>query len=350
MDLPQLVHRVLNERGLQESDWLEWKSSADLGHRLWQARTARFILGAANRPGPSRADPYDDSAFLLLGVGPGAAAGTVTVDPAVVTQGLLRFLGSVGPRYSLDYVHIENVAVAVITVARPPPGNRPHLSRGTYSAGKEEIRDGRIYIRRRGVTAEASAAELDEMLSERIAVRLAAGPMWPMQAESVWRSGKALHVQKRRGDHVIVYEADLYTNLTEMAATRPSLPEHLPGDITERLVAFDRLHQVADSDPWRAIEEAWEPLRAIVRDSYEQLVGTLPFEGFKITRMVEELAHQGQLERGWVDASFPLYYWPIEQSPETVSANPGLAKTYVALAKDLAAVMLITVKEHKPAD
>lgn len=350
MNLAQLVHRVLHERGLQESDWLEWKSSADLGHRVWQARTARFILGAANRSGRDRADPYEDSAFLLLGVEPGAAAGTVIVDPAVVTQGLLRFLGSVGPYYSLDYVYIGNVAVGVITVARPPPGNRPHLARGTYSAEKEEIRDGRIYIRRRGVTAEATAAELDEMLSERIAVRLAAGPMWPMQAEPVWRSGNMLHVQKRRDDHVNIYEADLYTNLAEMAATRPSLPEPLPTDITERLAVFDRLGQVAGSDPWSAIEEAWEPLRAIVRDSYEQLVGTLPFEGFKVTRMVEELAHQGQVERGWVDVSFPLYYWPMEQSSETVSANPGLAKTYVALARALAAVMLITLKEQNPGD
>lgn len=349
MNVVKLVHRVVHEPGLQESEWLEWKSKTDLRHRMWQARAARFILGAANRPALGSARPYGDSAFLLLGVEPGAAAGTAIVDPAVVTQGLLRFLGPVGPHYSLDYVNVEKGAVAVITVPRPEPGNRPFLARGTYSAEKEELRDGRIYIRRRGLTTEATASDIDAMLSERIAVRLAAGPMWPMQAESAWRSGNKLHVQKRRGDHVTLYEADLYTNLAEMAATTPSLPEPLPRDITERLAVFDRLIRGAGADPYRAVEEAWETLRAIVRDAYEQLVGTLPFEGFKVTRMVEELSQEGQVEPGWVDVAFPLYYWAIEQGPETVSGNAGLAKTYVALARALAAVMLITVKEQNRA-
>jgi hypothetical protein len=38
----------------------------------------------------------------------------------------------------------------------------------------------------------------------------------------------------------------------------------------------------------------------------------------------------------------PLYYWAIEQTPETPAANPGLARTYVSLAKALAAALLLT--------
>jgi len=33
----------------QETDWLEWKSTADLGDRKWQAEAGRQVLGMANR-------------------------------------------------------------------------------------------------------------------------------------------------------------------------------------------------------------------------------------------------------------------------------------------------------------
>src|SRR6266540_6319746 len=78
-------------------------------------------------------------------------------------------------------------------------------------------------IRDRDVTGVQTCA-----LPIWVAARVAAGPMWPMQAESVSRDGNTLHIRKRRGDRLIVYEADLYTNLAEMAATRPPLPAPLP--------------------------------------------------------------------------------------------------------------------------
>jgi hypothetical protein len=347
MDLGQLVRRVLQEHALQEGHWLEWKSDADLGRRVWQARAARFILGAANRSRAAATGPYEGNAFLLLGVEPGRAIGTNNVDTALVTQALVRYLGSVGPHYSLDYVTIDGVAVAVFTVPAPPTGNRPYLARGTFSGEREEIRDGRIYIRRSGTTAEATADEIDEMLAERVAARVAAGPMWPMQAEPVWRDGNTLHVHKRHGDRVMIYEADAYTNLAEMAAIRPPLPEPLPADVAERVAVFDRLLDLADAEPHQAVEETWAPLRAIVVQVYEQTGRSLPMPGFKVVDMVTQLAEDGIVEPRWVDVAYPLYYWRIEQTPETLATNPGLAKTYILLAKALAAALLLTTKPHE---
>jgi hypothetical protein len=57
------------------------------------------------------------------------------------------------------------------------------------------------------------------------------------------------------------------------------------------------------------------------------------------------LADQGMVEPRWVDVAYPLYYWRIDQSPETLSANPGVAKTYVALAKSLATALLLAATD-----
>jgi hypothetical protein len=344
-DLVQLVQFVLNEPTAKETDWLEWKSRADLRQRLWQARAARFILAAANRPRASAAGTHEGHAFLLLGVEPGQAYGTNTVDPAVVEQGLVRYLGTVGPAHSLEYVEVQGVTVAVVTLPPSTPGTRPYLARGTLSADRPEIQDGRIYIRRSGISTEASAVEIDEMLAERVATRVAAGPLWPMQAEPAWRDGKTIHVRQQHGDRVEIHGPDTFTNLAEMAALRPSLPEALPSDIVQRVAVFDSLLGRADTEPYQAMEAAWSPLRAIAVELYEQRLRPLPFQGFKVVDMVTDLADHGMVEPRWVDVAYPLYYWSIDQTPETLSANPGVAKTYVALAKSLATGLLLAAKD-----
>jgi hypothetical protein len=64
-------------------------------------------------------------------------------------------------------------------------------------------------------------------------------------------------------------------------------------------------------------------------------------KGFKVVDMVTRMAHEGLMEPRWVDVAYPLYYWPHDQSAETLSATPGVAKSYVALAKSLAAALLL---------
>lgn len=344
-NLRNLLESVIGNPSAQETDWLEWKSQADLGERLWQARVARFILGAANRPRISASGPHEGTAFLLLGVEPGRASGTNIVDPAVVEQGLSRFLGNSGPVHHLDYVTIGIASVAVITVPPPTPGHRPYLARGTYSGDRPEIQDGRIYIRRSGRTTEASAAEVDEMLQDRVAVRVAAGPNWPMQAHPAWRDGNTINVQQGRADRIVIHAVDNTINLAEMAANRPNISGTIRPEIQERLAVFDRLLGRADTEPVAAIQEAWTPLRAIVVEVYERTLGPSPFEGIKVIDMVDRLAHSDFVESGWTNVAYPLYYWPMTDEAER--ADMGVAKTYLMLAKALATALLLVPESEQ---
>jgi hypothetical protein len=347
INVTDLVEWVRNESVLQESHWLEWKSMADLGQRVWQARVARFVLGAANRP-RSLTGPHEGQAFMLLGVEPGQAHGTNAVDPAQVGQGLARYLGIVGPQYSLDYATIDGLVVAVLTVPPSSAGSRPYLARGTFSGERLEIQDGRIYVRRSGTTTEATSDEVDEMLAERVATRVAAGPLWPMQAEPAWRDGNEIHVRRQRGDKIMIHDVDNFTNLAEMAQTRPNLPSPLPSAIAERISIFDSLADLADAEPYRAVQEAWPPLRGTAIEAYERSFGPLPFDGFKVVDILHHLASERFVDPGWVNVAYPLYYWPLDESAESLSATPGLARTYVLLAKSLAAALLLTEEPTNP--
>jgi hypothetical protein len=134
-----------------------------------------------------------------------------------------------------------------------------------------------------------------------------------------------------------------------MAAIRPPLPAPLPVEITERVGVFDRLLDPAHTEPHQAVQDAWPPLREITAEAHERRVRPLPFQGYKVVDMVTDMADEGIVEPGWVDVAYPLYYWAIGQTPETLAANPGLAKTYVCLARALAAALLLALEAHRAA-
>lgn len=123
---------VLQQQRLQELHWLEWKTLVDLGQREWQARVAKFVLGAANRSAALARTKHDGHAFMLLGLEPGALIGTTVVDPATVDAGLVRYLGKVGPNYQLEYITLRKQTIAVITVLPVSIGSRPLLARGSF--------------------------------------------------------------------------------------------------------------------------------------------------------------------------------------------------------------------------
>lgn len=352
VDVANLAARVLEDAALQESHWLEWKSAVDLGQRVWHARVARFVLGAANRPRALAAAAHDGHAFMLLGLEPGRAVGTPVVDPAVVGDGLARFLGTAEPHHTLDYVAVAGVTVAVVTVRPTPSGTRPHLARASYSGDKAEIQDGRVYVRRSGSTAEASSSEVDDMLAERVAARVAAGPTWPLQAVDAWRDGNVIHVRQGRDDRVHVHGYDNYTNLSEMASIRPALPASMPRGVAQRVAAmFDPLLARADSEPGRAVDDAHSAVWSTTMEVCKRLLyPSVPFSGFKFVDMVTELFETGHVEAGWVDVAYPLRYWPRDQPGDDPAPAAGAAKTYVALARAFASALLLAAEPPAAAE
>lgn len=220
------------------------------------------------------------------------------VDPATVGAGLARYLGTVGPGYGLDYIAPEKITVAVVTVQPSLSGSRPYLARGTFSGTKPIIQAGRIYIRRAGATEEAADDEVDDML-------------------------------------------------TEMARERPALPAHVPPSVTSRVTAvFDPLLALAESEPGRAVEDAWQPLRQITMEMYESLLGYDPPS--KVIDMVTDLARAGLVESGWVDVAYPLYYWPIKQDDRELQTTVGTVKSYLLLAAALATTLLAAAESPPP--
>lgn len=337
---------VLDTPALQESHWLEWKSDVDLSQRDWQARVAKFILGASNRPPASALREQDGYAYMALGAEPGRLVGTPVIDPAAVDAGLRRFLGSTGPTFNLAYPPIGGVTVGVVTVHPAVAGARPHLSYGSLSnqKGKPVIHNGRIYVRRLGSTEEATAPEVDDMLLERVSARSVAGARWPEQPVDAWRDGSHVYVRLERGDQLNSLAPDSYTNLAEMARVRPRLPSELPEDVQRQVAAIlEPLTALAPTDPRGAVEAAWPPLRGLTVNAYQDLMQREP--PHKVIDMVAELANAGYVHRGWVDVAYPLYYWPIDQQDNGVAITAGLARTYVSLATALATALLLAHRD-----
>lgn len=339
----QLVAQVLAGAEPVELHWLEWKSDVDLSVREWQARAAKFILGAANRPLHQAQGAHRGHAFMLMGLEPHHAVGTRLVDPTQVDDGLIRYLGTAGPAYILNYVTIHAVSVAVITIPPTSAGNRPHLARGTMDGPRKPvIQDGRIYIRRGSSTTEASAVEVDEMLTERVGARIAAGPRWPLQPVEAWRDGRKVHVQLERGDHVMIHGEDRYTNMMEMARERPQLPPEVPAEIVDKVTArFAFVTNLIDPNPARAIVEALALLDELSLEVHRSLLDHAPPS--KMIDMVGELAGAGHLEPGWVNVAYPLYYWPIEQERQQLKVTHTGARTWLSLANSLATALLLAL-------
>lgn len=342
----QLVAKVAAGEESVELHWLEWKTDVDLRQREWQARAAKFILATANRPLAIAESAQRGHAFMLLGIEPGAVVGTPEIDPAEVNSGLTRYLGTAGPGYVLSYVPVEGLSVAVLTVSPTLSGQRPYLARGTLDGPKKSIiQDGRIYVRRGASTVEATAVEVDEMLSERVGARIAAGPRWPLQPVEAWRDGRTIHIQQERGDRVVVHGEDRYANLIEMARERLELPAQVPTEIEDRVRAmFGPLRRLVDEDPVHAVEDAWPLLRLLTLEVHHGRLACEPPS--KVIDMVTQLVVAGHLEAGWVDVAYPLYYWPIEQEHQQLPITHGSARTYVSLVVSLATALLLAAENH----
>jgi hypothetical protein len=161
-DFAMLVRAVLEARGSDETSWIEWKSSLDLGSPEGKTAIARGIVGLANRL-PEVANAHcEGRSYLLVGVQPGDLIGADEVDPTVLESRLRSYLGDDGPRWAPHWVAIDGRTVLVIEVAAPRAGDPVHHIRREGPGG---VRDGDIFVRRGAATVRPSSVELQGLLN-----------------------------------------------------------------------------------------------------------------------------------------------------------------------------------------
>src|ERR1039458_2011449 len=150
-DLEQLVQFVLGTHGANESDWIEWKTDVDLSTKAGSFSAARQILGFANRSPDVAAAHVGGLAYLVVGAEPKNLAGSRSIDPAHLTDGLKRYLGTDGPRWSPVWLSLEGKDVLVVVIEAPKLGDDIHTLRREF----EGAQNGAIFIRRPGICEQA---------------------------------------------------------------------------------------------------------------------------------------------------------------------------------------------------
>ena len=117
-----VVQHVLQTAGLQETDYLEWKTGYDLSTNPGAAATARHLIGFANRDRAQAARHADGHAYLLIGVEPGNLVGAPMWDSADIENWLVRFVGR-DSRYDVHYTELSGQRVLFLTVDPPRQGD-----------------------------------------------------------------------------------------------------------------------------------------------------------------------------------------------------------------------------------
>jgi hypothetical protein len=166
LDRLALVQHVHGTPALQETAFWEWKSGYDLSEKSGAAKTAKHLIGYANREPTAAARHHGGHAYLLLGVEPGQLPGVPLWDSADIQTWLERFVET-ELRYDVHYVPLSGVQVLVLEVEPPRAGDPIYaLQRTSADDHGNTLQEGTVFVRRPGITAPASAAEL-KMLQER---------------------------------------------------------------------------------------------------------------------------------------------------------------------------------------
>jgi hypothetical protein len=153
-----------------ETDYLEWKSAADIKQKKWWYEASRHILGFSNRESGLARTWFEGTAYLLFGVEPGALTGTRVCDPADIDKWVKDYTGDdpESPRWSFDYVTVAGHAILIFTVEAPHPGESIRTLRKSWSPpGGSSVSAGEIYIRKRGRTERADPGDIS-MLVRRV--------------------------------------------------------------------------------------------------------------------------------------------------------------------------------------
>jgi hypothetical protein len=163
-ELAGLVSAIAAASPTDETDWLEWKSSMNLGQREAQVAIARHILGMANRRVADAHTHAGGCGYLVIGAEPGSIDGIAEIDPANLDQAVQAYLGSGGPSWSAAYVRSAGRSVLVITVEPPAAGDRIRTLQREF----RPYLAGAIFVRRQGRTVPALPGDI-QALEDRFA-------------------------------------------------------------------------------------------------------------------------------------------------------------------------------------
>lgn len=165
-ELRSLVEAIHDSpSGTQETNWLEWKSSLDLGAAEGRFAVAKAILGFSNRSVAQAQLAVEGAAYMVVGVEPGAANGVPTFDHATLGQRIKTYAD--GPRWTPHYIEYSGVEVLVIVVEPPRAGDPIHSLQKAYSNGKTGHQAGTVFHRGAAHTEPAGPKEV-QMLGERL--------------------------------------------------------------------------------------------------------------------------------------------------------------------------------------
>jgi hypothetical protein len=193
-ELACLVEAIVGALAADERDWIEWKSGLDLTAKATQGTIARHVLGMANRLPTATASYMEGCGYIVVGAEPGGESGITTVDPAVLSQGILAYTGaSDGPAWSPHYVRRASGAmVLVVIVEAPQPGERIRTLRKEFGSGTTTYRAGTVFVRHHGKTEMARPEDIRALEDRYAALALESA----RRAEQLQRD--ALEIQQAR--------------------------------------------------------------------------------------------------------------------------------------------------------
>lgn len=282
-------HVLASGPGTIETDYLEWKSSFDLGETKYRAATAKHILAFVNRD-PARAKRNAEGyAYLLIGVEPGNLVGAADIwDPEKLEAWITPYIGH-DVRWDADYVEVQDEYVLFITVDPPRWGDppRPLCKEAQDELGKS-MRDGWIYIRRPGKSEQAGHADIT-MLTTRaragartlsLALELVSAPPRVISAEVLSNANRdaAIH---RKAQKLLRGMPQPQALGTFMTLELPTLDESRTRDAFRAQV---QQYQRDATDQWPAIaavaavERGHSPLRFQIRNSTDEVFESVQLE------------------------------------------------------------------------
>jgi len=158
-----LADYIRSTPGLQESDFLEWKTAYDLTTKPGRVATSKHLIAFANRDFAQAARNADGYAYLILGVEPGNLVGVPVWDSADIENWLSPYTG-IDLRYGPpDYITVDDVHVLFLVVDPPSLGDAIYCMQRAGADADENnntIAEGTIYVRHGGKSERHSGADL----------------------------------------------------------------------------------------------------------------------------------------------------------------------------------------------